>query len=173
MNSWRRALAVALVHLAIVASLAAKFSYDRVTRPRVWAKTIGYDPDLPIRGRYLAMQVEVATDVVAKSQGEAKYHWYPRDTVRLEARGNELWALSDPRGSEVLTYRDIHDSAPHAVLSEPVLFFLSESAQNPTPASRNSGTELWVEVTVPRKGPPRPIRLGIRKDGALTPLALD
>ena len=173
MSSWRRALAVALIHLAIVGSLAAKFSYDRATRPRVWVKTMGYDPDLPLRGRYLALQVEVATDVVAKPQGDPKYHWYQPVPVRLEARSAELWAFSDPRGSEMLTYRDVHDSTPHPVLSEPVLFFLSESASNPMPVSRNSGTELWVEVTVPKKGPPRPIRLGLKKDGNLTPLALD
>jgi hypothetical protein len=174
MNTWRRALVVALVHLAIVGSLAAKFSYDRATRPRVWVKTMGYDPDLPIRGRYLAMQVKVATDVGAKPQGDPnKYHWYQPVPVRLEARGTELWAVNDARGSEMLTYRDVHDSAPVPVLSEPVLFFLSESAANPMPASRNNGTELWVEVTVPKKGPPRPIRLGLKKDGVLTPLALD
>jgi len=31
---------------------------------------------------------------------------------------------------------------------------------------------MSVEVTVPAKGPPRPIRLGIKKDGVLNPLQL-
>jgi hypothetical protein len=38
---------------------------------------------------------------------------------------------------------------------------------------RQEGEELWVEVTIPKKGPPRPIRLGVKKgDGAIIPLAL-
>jgi hypothetical protein len=32
--------------------------------------------------------------------------------------------------------------------------------------------ETRLEVTVPAKGPPRPIRLGIKKEGVLTPLQL-
>jgi hypothetical protein len=28
-------------------------------------------------------------------------------------------------------------------------------------------------VTVPAKGPPRPIRMGVKKDGVITPLHLD
>jgi hypothetical protein len=38
---------------------------------------------------------------------------------------------------------------------------------------RAPGEELWVEVTLPRRGPPRPIRLAVKKDGVLTPLDLD
>ena len=34
------------------------------------------------------------------------------------------------------------------------------------------GEELWVEVSVPHQGPPRPLRLGLKKDGVLTPLDL-
>lgn len=41
----------------------------------------------------------------------------------------------------------------------------------PDPSLRPPGEELWVEVTLPRRGPPRPIRLAVRKDGRLTPLA--
>jgi len=51
------------------------------------------------------------------------------------------------------------------------LYFLPEHAENPTFRSR--GEELWVEVTIPKKGPPRPIRLGVKKDGPITPLQLN
>jgi len=54
--------------------------------------------------------------------------------------------------------------------TEPVAFFIPEKV--PDPSIRPQGEELWVEVTVPREGPPRPIRLGVRKDGELTPLSL-
>jgi hypothetical protein len=38
------------------------------------------------------------------------------------------------------------------------------------PSRRQRGEEPWVEITIPRAGAPRPIRLGVRKDGQLTPL---
>ena len=58
-----------------------------------------------------------------------------------------------------------------AVLSNAVLYFIPEHAQDPTPR-RNDGTELWAEVTIPKQGPPRPIQLALKKDGAWTPLDL-
>jgi len=54
-----KGLAVALLQLVIVGSLAAKFAHDRATCPRVWVRTAYYDPDLPIRGRYASLQLEV------------------------------------------------------------------------------------------------------------------
>ena len=52
--------------------------------------------------------------------------------------------------------------------SEPVAFFIPEHI--PDPSRRPAGEELWVEVTVPRSGPPRPIRLAVVKNGVFTPL---
>jgi len=41
------------------------------------------------------------------------------------------------------------------------------------PSIRTATKELWGEVTIPKKGPPRPIRLGVKKgDGPITPLEL-
>ena len=56
-----------------------------------------------------------------------------------------------------------------AISEEPVLVFISEHADLP---NLKMHEEMWVEVAVPAKGPPRPIRLGIKKDGVLTPLQL-
>ena len=42
-----KGLIIALVHVCIVSSLGAKLLYDRTARPRVWALTTPYDPDLP------------------------------------------------------------------------------------------------------------------------------
>jgi hypothetical protein len=47
-----------------------------------------------------------------------------------------------------------------AVLAEPVAFFIPEHIPDP---SRLQGEELWAEVTIPKKGLPRPIRLGVKK----------
>jgi len=50
-------------------------------------------------------------------------------------------------------------------------YFLPEHKSGPILHDRNE--ELWFEATIPRKGPPRPIRLGIKKNGVLTPLPPD
>ena len=52
--------------------------------------------------------------------------------------------------------------------NEQLAFFIPEHI--PDPSIRAAGEELWAEVTLPRKGPPRPIRLAVKKDGVLTPL---
>src|SRR6266404_8898891 len=67
-----RAAAVALIQILIVSSLGAKLLYDRRTRPRAWFKTERYDPDLPIRGRYLSLQVEV-TDSRSPEEIQSKF----------------------------------------------------------------------------------------------------
>jgi hypothetical protein len=54
------------------------------------------------------------------------------------------------------------------VLTQPVAYFIPEHVADPS--RRAPGEELWVEVTVPRAGLPRPIRLGVKKDGVLTPI---
>ena len=51
---------------------------------------------------------------------------------------------------------------------EQIAYFIPEHV--PDPSVRAPGEELWVEVTLPRKGAPRPIRLGVKKNGILTPL---
>jgi hypothetical protein len=49
-----------------------------------------------------------------------------------------------------------------------IAFFIPEHVADPS--IRPAGEELWAEVTVPPKGPPRPIQLGVMKNGLLTPL---
>jgi uncharacterized membrane-anchored protein len=113
----KRALILALVHVAIVGVLGAKLLIDRERFPRAWVETAPVDPDLPIRGRY----------------------------VRLR--------LLAPHDGEVVAY------------------FIPEDVADPS--IRPAGETLWVEVTVPRDGPPRPIRLGVRRgDGDIEPLSL-
>lgn len=57
-----------------------------------------------------------------------------------------------------------------ATQAERLAFFIPEHVTDPS--RRGPGEELWAEVTVPKKGPLRPIRLGVRKNGVLTPLDL-
>src|SRR5438046_8009861 len=57
MNPSPKGITLAVLQLALVASMGAKYAIDRVRFPRVWAETVAYDPDLPIRGRYLSVRV--------------------------------------------------------------------------------------------------------------------
>jgi hypothetical protein len=52
-----------------------------------------------------------------------------------------------------------------------VLFFVPEQRTEAEPLRfvRNL-PEVWAEVTIPNSGPPRPIRLGTKKDGQIQPL---
>ena len=111
-----RGLLLAGLHLAIVAALGGKLLLDRALRPRIWVRAAPVDPDLPIRGRYVRLQVDLP--------GEG---------------GRRILAC-----------------------------FIPELV--PDPSRRAPGEELWVEVTLPRRGPPRPIRLAVKKDGGFTPL---
>lgn len=51
-----------------------------------------------------------------------------------------------------------------------VLLFVAAHWDELSPAWRKPGEELWIEVTVPKKGPPRPIRLAIKRGETFTPL---
>ena len=160
----RKGLIVALLHLAIVGSLGAKLLVDRATRPRVWARTAPIDPDSPLRGRYVQLRVESHDPINL-----------PKDSystpVSLAARDGML--VLAPSSSETgLTAHPIsRDGRPVPVLDQPLAYFIPEDV--PDPSFRRAGEELWVEVTLPRHGPPRPIRLAVKKDGVLTPLDLD
>ena len=113
-----KGLLLALLHLMLVLSVAGKYYMDRTRLPRVWVRTMPFDPNLPIRGRYVRLRLTGSVEVTGA-----------------------------------------------------VAFFIPEHV--PDPSRRPAGEELWVEVSVPAKGPPRPIRLGVKKDGVLTPLDLD
>jgi hypothetical protein len=172
-----RGLLLALIHLVIVSSLGGKLLYDRATRPRVWAETVPYDPELPIRGRYVSLRLLVdAPDLSAPAQEENRWQWYP---VTLHAEGDRLVVHSAPPGevprepglSMTSVSWVLRGDVSVPALTDPVAFFIPEHVEDPS--RRPPGESLWVEVTVPRRGPPRPIRLGVRKDGEITPLPLD
>ncbi len=168
-----RGLIVAALHLAIVLSMTARYAWDRDRLPRAWARTVNYDPNLPVRGRYVNLRV------VVPLEGDPGNEWMVR--ARLSIRDHKLMATVDPTGSATLhgqqrirgalvTPGPISEIEKDWALDKPVAFFLSEHAADPT--QRKPGEELWVEVSVPAKGQLRPVRLGVQKDGALTPLEL-
>jgi hypothetical protein len=155
----KKGLLVAALHLAIVGSLGVKLLVDRATRPRVWARTAPIDPDSPLRGRYVRLRVE----------GEPIDFDEARTSVRLMDWKGQLGFA--PASSGPVAELSTRDGRHIAVLDQPLAFFIPEHV--PDPSVRPAGEELWVEVTLPRRGAPRPIRLAVKKDGVLTPLEFD
>jgi uncharacterized membrane-anchored protein len=162
----RKGLTIAALHIALVGSLGGKLLIDRATRPRVWARTAPIDPDLPIRGRYVRLRIE---GVPASDLSEQTY-FVP---VLLSVQEGALTVAPDsrPHGASVTARVVVRDGRATAQLNPSLAYFIPEHV--PDPSIRASGEELWVEVTLPKQGPPRPIRLGVKKDGVLTPLDLD
>lgn len=56
------------------------------------------------------------------------------------------------------------------MLQRPLAFFLPPDVADPS--QRPADDPLWVEVTLPRQGPPRPLQLGVERQGRLEPLRL-
>ena len=176
----RKGLWVAVLHVALVASLGAKFTWDRATYPRVWARTAPVDPNLPIRGRYVQMRIEAVIGeglvlpsppaVTSRPGGGTWTPPPPSTAVVLTVRGEELVALpgsaADMLGLRAHLFE--RDGRRVAQLDESLAFFIPEHVADQS--RRGPGEELWVEVTIPKAGAPRPIRLGVKKDGVLTPI---
>ena len=158
----RRGLLLGAVQGLLLLGLAGTLVLQRWQRPRAWGVVTPLDPQLPIRGRYLELQLAVpAPDLAA--QGSSP--------IRLVALGDRLLARAaqQPGDSDVLLARvEPGPRGMEAVLLEPLAFFLPQEAADP---SQGPGpAPLWVEVTLPQRGPPRPIRLGRQRNGAMVPL---
>ncbi|HEV3333345.1 MAG TPA: hypothetical protein VG096_20300 [Bryobacteraceae bacterium] len=155
MKPVHRGIAVAVLQCLIVLSLAGKYAIDRQSLPRVWVKTAPVDPNLPIRGRYVSLRLPVdGPSSLPDSSSQA----------RLSVQNGHLTATPATSGVSIFGWRG------QWILTEPVAFFISEGI--PDPSRRALGEELWVEVSVPPQGIPRPLRLGVKRDGVLTPLDL-
>jgi hypothetical protein len=151
-----RGAALMMLHCLLVLTIAGKYAWDRDRLPRAWANTTPVDPNLPIRGRYVMLPLRIEPADVSSDWG----------TARLTVENDRLVAHPSQSGGLAIWRR----SPAIWVLSEPVAFFLPEHARDPSRLA--PGEELWVEVSVPQNGPPRPVRLGVKKDGVLRPLSL-
>jgi hypothetical protein len=183
-------IALLLVQLLLVSTIAAKYLYQRWRCPRVWTRASAFDPQLPMRGRYLSLQLTV--DGCQSTLPSAKEAIFPRDVngairpgpyvlrprpvnfrANLKVDNNRLVVLRI-EGQEDLTAGEEVSAAPGAPcdrmwLDSPVAFYIADTARSPLPLKPDQ--ELWIEVTVPPKGPPRPIQLALKQNGAWTPLA--
>lgn len=169
MNSMTKGLLVVLLHMGIVLSLGGKLLYDRAYRPRVWVRTASVDPDLPIRGRYLTLSLQVHAPDLNSGQAPKNYAWAP---VYLTVENNQLVAHRAKGNNTSLFIAEWARSTAQAgadvyALSPPITFFLPEHAAGPIV---RRGDELWAEVTIPKKGPPRPIQLALKSGTQWKPL---
>ena len=164
----RKGLTIAAIHLALVGSVGGKLLIDRATRPRVWARAGPFDPDLPIRGRDVRLRVVGrASEPLSGPSGSVPVTLRVENGVLTFDRVDES-AGSRLRARTIVTTRN----GEHITeLDQTLAYFIPEHV--PDPSRRPPGEELWVELTLPKAGPPRPIRLGVKKDGVLTPLDLD
>jgi len=161
MNSITKSLLVLLLHLGILLSLGGKLLYDRAYRPRVWVKTASVDPNLPIRGRYLTLSLPVhAPGLSSEPQPRNMYASVPVD---LTVENNQLVAHRATGSTDLSVTTWGRGTAQGGsdiyFLSPPIAFFLPEHAEGPL---LRRGDELWAEVTIPKKGPPRPIQLAVK-----------
>ena len=186
-------IALVVIQILIVSSVALKYLYQRATCPRVWTRAAAYDPSLVMRGRYLSLQLLV--DGCGSTLPNARAAQFPRtsdgmprgnafsirsaDTVwfqaKIAAKDNKLIAIrlpdSDIRSSAQTVAARPGSPCDEMRLSVPVDFYIAEHASDPT--FLKQGQELWIEVTVPPKGPPRPLQLALKDNGLWKPLAFE
>jgi hypothetical protein len=173
-------LLLALLQGGLLLSLGGVMLADRARLPRAWVRTAPYDPELPIRGRYVSLQLLVPAGELGSALSLQTPPWGNGLDVQLVPRGRRLEAIRAQPGQ---AWTHLHrarieqrDGAVVARLDQPVAYFIPPEVDDPS--RRPGGEELWVEVTLPPEGPPRPIRLGIRRlqstgaDAAIEPLRL-
>jgi hypothetical protein len=171
MTTRTKGLLVLAVQMALVLSIAAKYAWERHSCPRVWTRAVQFDPNQPVRGRYLALSLyadacSLPPQKLTHVFGNTLHGWGPTnpevwDVVLTAKNGNLSAVLADPKNpaeASTLTLPAGHPCQA-ALLSNQTEFFIAEHAQTPFPLT--PGNELWAEVTVPPTGPPRPLRLAI------------
>ncbi|MEB3165960.1 MAG: hypothetical protein VKO65_04745 [Cyanobacteriota bacterium] len=169
-GSRRAGLLLAAVQCGLLLAIGGQMLLERALRPRGWARVEPVDPNLPIRGRYIRLQLSApAPSLDEDSHGP----------IRLVVRGDRVEAIAasdDPRGASTALTAWLRSEAGGtlAVLDQRLAFFLPPDVPDPSARAARGAERLWVEVTLPSEGLPRPIRLGTDPDGsgAITPLKL-
>lgn len=181
----RTSLLLMMVQLALVSTIAAKYAYQRWSAPRVWTRAVAVDPETLMRGRYLSLRLMMnacgnelpqpsANPGTVIYRGGLPTYFDASFPVRLRVAHNRLEAvrLAENEGVHAANhaYVPLDATCANVPLEEPVDFYLSEKAADPS--RLQPGQELWIEVTVPSQGPPRPLQLATKDHGVWKPLAL-
>ncbi len=184
-------MALLVIQLTLVSTVAARYEYQRWRCPRVWTRAFGYDPQLPLRGRYLSLRLRVnGCRSTLASGAQARF---PRDVngavapgpfsirpfpsvqfrAQLKVENNRLEAI---RITDAEKQRDgqmvdawAAKSCDAMTLDRPVSYYIPDNARGLFPLEPQQ--ELWIEVTIPPQGPPRPMQLALKENGAWKALA--
>ena len=129
MTGLSKGLLLGAIQIALVLSLGGKLLYDRRTRPRVWVLSEVYDPELPIRGRYLSERLRLPAEGFVYRPETAGYsEWYMNQQwAYLQVRDGQLIANRQGTGSGewIHLHKNINGSIV-GVSEDPVLLFIPE-----------------------------------------------
>lgn len=171
----KRSIALLVLQCLLVGSIAAKYLYERATRPRVWVPA---QPLFPMRGRYLELRPIV--DICELTPFDRMDDYDSEDRIatyhlRLVVRDGKLVAEDArnqlPRNGFQSTVLGREDPCDRTPVFPEIDYFIRGNAKSPVPLK--SGQELWVEVTVPPSGSPRPIQLALSDNGNWRVLRLE
>jgi hypothetical protein len=187
----KTSLALLVLQLALVSTVGAKYVYQRWNAPRVWTRVAADDPLPVMHWRYLRLRMTVdgcqstlplaseanfPRNVDGTPRGKdfsvvaPKYIEFP---ARLKVMNNKLEAIRIPESESRLLGVPVRATpgmpCSAFLIDEPVNFYIANDASRLLPIK--TGQELWIEVTVPSQGPPRPLQLALKQDGAWKPLA--
>lgn len=187
----KTSLALLVIQLGLVSTVGAKYLYQRWNSPRVWTRVAINEPLLAMHGRDLRLQMTV--DGCQSTLPLASQASFPRNVdgttragnfsvvapkyiefpARLKVENNRLEAIRIPESDSFPLGIRVRATpgmpCDFFLINEPLNFYLAESV--PTPLPIQAGQELWIEVTVPPQGPPRPLQLALKQDGIWKPLA--
>jgi hypothetical protein len=182
-------IALMLVQLVIVASVAAQYLYQLTVSPRVWVRAVALENQAAVSGRYVRLQLTV--DGCQSTLPSAKAAEFPRDFAGSATQGkfglragsmfradlkvqekrlvaiNVVGDETGRKGQQVMA--DPGSPCDQMQLWLPVEIYAGSQADELS--HLNAGQELWVEVTVPKEGPPRPLQLAIKENGSWRPIA--
>lgn len=173
---------VLAAQLVLVLSVAAKFAWERHVCPMVWTRTYQVDPSLPLRGRYLSLTMTASACGLPNGTEEfqyglnARHEWAQTPAqgwrVHTIAQNGQLTMVPAPEDDSANAQQALlGKGAPcqEARLQEPIDYFVSDKATVPP---LRAGEAMWVLVTVPPSGPPRPVQLAISDGQSFHPLHL-
>lgn len=162
-----RGLLLALLQGGLLLGLGGQMLLDRATRPRGWILSEPVDPHLPIRGRYVNLGLLVPAPEVPAGQSRP----WSGERLVLRSEAARVRATLAAGGTPRAQTLQATPQGEFWRLGPSVAYFIPPQVADPS--RRPAGERLWVEVTLPAQGPPRPIRLGVQRgDGPITPLEL-
>jgi hypothetical protein len=162
-------LLLAAAHAAIVLSLAIPAELGRQRLPRAWAQVTPASPWNRLHGRYLTVNLAPVLEAgLSPRLDVVNQRTVSRPTpIALEARSGQLVARKAAASYVDLVRAEAREGAP-PMIAQRIDCFLPSAPADVMPALKRG--EIWVEVSVPREGPPRPLRLGVMKEGKIVAL---